>query len=362
MKKHIFLFSFLLGSMAYGSAIEPLLQDNLMGNNRPYRIHLISPESNLKITRGPLTFSWEPSISPDSISITIQKYEVTFWSNNKGFRKTFEVNYSDSVSSGTLQFDECRKVFKRHGRYFWRVRAFTAESGILSSDTKSFQIKLFGLGKQRTMWIYPYAVQFQYLHHVQTDEYLAFLRNIDPNIYLRSYSEIGLIFKQDAFLFSFLTLQECFFIQSNVGLGGKISAKVRLFKNDYFALYPRMEGSSSWYSYGLAQYNSTAYYLMTGFELAVMPKGHIVLKGNYVPVYRIHYQNLEDRLRTVEGFGWEFGVQLTIPQSIIAPFNIFGLNIELQRIPLGFSIRKIHDQYTDVDMEMRRFSISYHFR
>jgi len=323
-----------------------------------YHIRLLAPKENFKITKGSIVFKWEP-IQKDSIR-QIEHYDVMFWSSTGGFFQNFRVAAQDT-SVQTLFFENCRDIFKRHGWYNWRVRAVDAGE-ILRSEPRSFQALVPDLNTSKFLWLYPYAVQVKYIHRIQSPEYKAFLREIYPNTHLRSYSDIGLIFKQESFPIKKMALEELFSLQSNIGVGIQLTAVYDLYENKYIALQPECSGSVSWFSFGLAQYNSSAFHFSTGFELAIMPKKYIILEGHFIPASHIHYQTNKKELLTFKGYGWDFGIQIIIPQSIIPSFDFLGLHIETQRLPFSFNIQHIRDSYTKTDMEVRCFTLSYRFR
>lgn len=334
-------------------------QQEEMKEGRFYQIQLLSPKPNFKITEGRIVFEWE-MVQQDSVR-KIEYYDVMFWASSGGYFRNFRVAAQDSSIIQTLVFENCREIFKRHAWYNWRVRAVD-QGEILRSESRSFQILVPELKTSKFLWLYPYSVQVRYVHRVQSEPYKAFLKNIYPNTHLRSYSDIGLVFKQESFPLKKMTFEELFSIQSNIGVGAQLTAQYDLYENKYIALQPECSGSVSWFSFGLAQYNSSAFHFAAGLKVAIMPKKYIVFDGHFIPASHIHYETNERELLTFEGYGWDFGIQIIIPQSIIPSFDFLGLNIETQRLPFRFSIKQIHDSYTGTDMKVRCFTLNYCFR
>jgi len=67
----------------------------------------------------------------------------------------------------------------------------------------------------------------------------------------------------------------------------------------------------------------------------------------------------ENGLRTFDGKGWEAGVRMLVPRTILNSFKLFGLEIDLEKIPIEFRFSRIHDAYTGLDLDVRRIGIGY---
>ena len=208
-------------------------------------------------------------------------------------------------------------------------------------------------------WVFPYTIQFQYTHRIQSQEYKDFLNQISPTTSLRSFSDIGLGFHQEKFLVSFIELQEKLFILSQIGIGYEISARLKMIKSLYFGIYPQCSIASSWFSTGLKDYSSKQSSVCIGGDLIVMPYGSLTIRGSWIPVYHIRYALKSGELRTFLGNGWELGVRVLIPHKIINPFRIFHLEIDFQKIPLEFHLSQIRDEYTGTLMKIRRMSVCF---
>jgi len=329
----------------------------------PSTFILLAPEMGTVITDGPVDFRWEDRGDPDPPDYRVQKFEITFWSEKTGFKRTFTVIPDDSSDGDgiiTLSFDDSRNVFKRHGTYYWRVSAFDSEEHKTNSEIRRFVVGLSSSIKRRSLsWVFPFAVQFQYSHRFRSQEYRDFLNLINPTTSLRSFSDLGFLFRQEKFLLPFIEFQEKLMILSQIGIGFEISSRLKIIKNDYFALYPQGGVMSSWYSTGLRDYSSTFNSAKLGCDLIFMPSGSLMIRGSWIPVYRIRYALKDGELRTFQGEGWEIGVRVVIPHKIINTFRIFNLEIDFQRIPFEFHFSRIRDEYTGTLMEVRRISIGF---
>ena len=318
---------------------------------------LIDPEQKAMLENGPVVFRWK---KPDISDSHIKKYEVAFWSNRKGFGKKFTVVPDDlGKETSYLEFNDFRNVFKRHGNYYWRVTAYDSVGGRRTSEIRNFMVGIPSIREGFVPWTFPYAVQFQYTHRPQTNDFKAFLTTVDPVKSLKSFADIGFIFHQNNFFGSPIDVQEKLFILSQFGFGAEISSRFRILRNTYFSLYPQMSFASYWYSTGIKNYSSTLRTFQIGMNFMFMPKGYLTLRASWIPSYKLRYSTKLGELRTFLGSGWEYGFRLIIPRNIIDNFQIFGLDIDFRRIPLEFHVSHIRDKYTKTKMNMQRFSISY---
>ncbi len=329
--------------------------------NRPHDFKLLSPQKNVTIVQGPLKFTWENNGDPDPPDFRVNYYEVTFWSENQKFNETFKVIPDDSVNEVIrgLEIKDYRKVFRRHGRYYWKVTAFDAGGNQTSSEVWNFIINIPEIEEEFTPWAYIYAIQFQYNHRLHTDEYLAFLKNVNPNMHMRSYSELNFVFRQEKLLIPFIEMEEKISLLSQVGIGGEISSHIRMLQNLYFSLCPYASIATGWYSTGLRDYANTFIAAHLGCDMFMMPRGYISLHVSWLPTYHVRYIEKGEYLRTFLGEGWEYGVRFIISNAVIKMFRFLGMEIDFQRIPLEFHFSQIRDQYSGTLLRMRRMSIGY---
>ena len=329
-------------------------------NRQRFHFTLVSPKKKTMVMNGPVTFRWQRLGDSGFLRSRIQRYEVVFLSSRGGFRKTVTVFPEDSEEKEvTLKFEDCRKIFRMHGTYYWQVAAFDVEGNQTISEKWNFKVGIPRSQEDLNPLAYPYAVQFQYCHRFHSPEYGDFLKNLYSTKPIQSFSDVALVFRQNDFLVPSMEFQERFFILSQIGLGCEVSTRYRVLRNLYFALYPRVCVESHWFSTGLEDYSSTLYSVSLGFDWVIMPKGYVSFRSSWVPVYRIRYFDKEGGLRTFLGKGWEFGVRLIIPDHIVNTFRILGIEFDFRRIPLTFYFGHIRDQYSNTLMKIRRFSIEY---
>jgi hypothetical protein len=331
-----------------------------LDEDRPYPFPLISPKTNHEVIKGKLTFIWEKRENHTIPESEIDQYEISFWSHKRRFRKTYTVSKGDSGAE-QVQFvlEECRKIFPRHGRYYWRVTAVNPQGRRTSSEIRSFTVRINRVGKGFSMQPFNYEVQYQYTHRLSTEEYKIFLSQVSPTASMGSFSDFSLIFRQQELWSSYVDFEERIFILSQFGMGVELSGRFRMLKNIYFAMHPRISVSSSWYSTGLSKYTSMLTSVSVGCDWSFLPSGHVTLQTNWIPMYRIRYAELEGDLRTFQGEGWEMGIRLIIPHKILKPFRFLGFEFDFERIPIEFSAAFIEDEYTGTLMKIRRLSIGY---
>lgn len=327
---------------------------------KSHHFFLLAPDKNATVTEGPLTFMWEDGRNTYFPNFDIERYEVTFWSKRRDFGKSFTVTPDDSIEGKVyLTFNDCRKVFRRHGRYYWRVTAFDTNGNHTDSEVWSFVVGIPEVRGVFTPWAYLYAIRFRYSHRLHTPEYIEFLENLQPSTNLRSYSDMGFVLRQSGSWLTFMEAQEKFYILSHIGVGFELSSRFRLLKNLYFSLYPQGSVESCWFATGLEDYSSTMYSVRVGCDWVIMPSGYLSLRSSWVPAYRVRYLEQGRELRTFMGEGWELGIRIIISRNILSSFRFLGMEIDFRRIPLEFYFSQIRDQYSGTLMKMRGVSIAY---
>ena len=273
------VFVFFLPMMFYFVSVAGLMGAHLSTgfsqSRRPHYFALLRPEENTMVVEGPLTFVWENRGDPDPPDFRVQRYEIKFWSKRRDFGRSFTVLPDDSSRLVSLRFEEMREVFRRHGRYYWRVLAFDEEGNQTSSGVWGFVVGMPQVAKRFLPWSYPYAVQLRYTHRLASTAYREFLRTVYPTTHLRSFSDLGLVFRQDGLGTSSLIVQEKFSVLSNVGFGGEFSAWLRLLSNSYFSLRPTGRTAVNWFSTGLEHYSSVQYDFFIGCDCVFMPRQYV---------------------------------------------------------------------------------------
>lgn len=323
---------------------------------------LIGPRNHIKVSDGPISFIWRKQIQGDLADFDLQRYEIVFWSKRRGFGKTFTV-YPES-DSDQVKFDikECKDIFRRHGKYYWQVRGFDFQGNIILSETKDFVIELPKIRGHFISWTYPYEVQFQYTQRIKTEQFQTFLQGITSKNHLSSYSDLSLLFLQDGIFKPFIETQERVFLSSQIGLGLEFTLRLKLLDGYYFSLFPTGSSQIHWFSTGLKDYTSLLYSAKIGADWVFNPGKHLVLNASWIPSYRVHYNEIFNHLQTYKGDGWEWGIQITVPNSIIPVFRLFNTEIDFHRIPIDFHISRVQDEYTGTIMKMRNFRIGYRFQ
>jgi len=322
-------------------------------------ISLKAPSDKLTIYSEKIQFRWEWK-SSEMLVQTLQKYEIHFWAKTGRFENIYTIPSENSnIGDVTFQIDSCRAVFRRHGRYFWKVTAFFNDGSQVVSRSRSFYIGIPELLGKLSSDPFVYALQFDYNHRRRTPGYQAFLKTVNPNSHLRSYSDLRIIFRQSNLGIPTLELEENFIILSQIGLGLDVNTRFRLLRTTYFSLYPLGGAGANWSSTGIQDFSTSLYHTFVGGAVAFMPRGFLTFRACWIPHYHIRYSHVEDDLRTFQGEGWEAGIQIVISQNILKPFRFLGMEIDFERIPISFSISQIEDSYTGTKLSMRKLGLRY---
>lgn len=326
------------------------------------KVLLVSPENRKVVKHDPLVFSWEFVDIPNS-DIIIDRYEVSFWTEGRGYRRTYTVVVQDSAPDrGQLRFEDPREVMRRHGSYAWRVTAITDQGGRIVSGVRNLRVEVSHIQETFLPWVYPYAIEAGGIQRLKTKDYNAFLNKLLSTKPMEDYADLCLTFRQGNLLFRSLELQERLCLLSSVGIGFEVMMRFCLLRTTYFSLLPRISINSHWFSAGLEDYTSTLYSVEMGAEWSLMPRGFLTFRTSYIPVYRIRYTETGGGLRTFQGEGWEWGARIIIPNHIMRPIRILGLEIDFQRIPIGIYASRIRDDYTGTVMNNRRYTVGYLLR
>ncbi len=324
-------------------------------NQKPRPFALLAPRDNEQIAEGIVSFIWENRGDPNPPDFKVRSYVVNFWSKKKGFGKTFTVFPKDTNKIVQLKLNNFRRIFNRRGKYYWKVTAYNVEGNYRTSETRSFVVKFSNFRWNLVSENYSYGIRFQYTHRLRLPEYKKFLKKVYPTIPMRSFSDISLVFRQGRAL----KFEERFLLLSQAGVGCEVLSKLRLIRNLYFSLYPYVGALFSSFSRGLENYTSVSYSMYVGGDLVIMPRGYVTFKGSWIPTYNIRYSETDGGLRTFQGRGWEVGVRVIIPRTILNNFKFLGMEFDFQRMPLEIYFGDIRDQYSGTLMKMRRVSIEY---
>ncbi|MDM7925181.1 MAG: hypothetical protein QUS35_04095 [bacterium] len=326
---------------------------------RPARILLVTPTDGRKIDGQAVLFSWKAEETDSTFKPGF--YEVQIWDKAKNFRRTVRVQAEDSTGYGQAWIHNPRQVFRKHGAYLWRVVALDGNGRQRISGTRRFvmpppRIKplMAGPGK-------GHSLRLEYNHWSDFDSYRRFTDPLYPKTHLKSYADIGIGFRQSWETAVPFTVQERLLLLSQIGMGAELTPRVRILQNTFLAVDPWVRGRQCWYSTSLKHYSGTISEIAAGTDVVVMPGGHLVLSGAWLPVNRIRYGLRGGGLRTLQGAGWEAGVTVTLPRSLLSVIRVAGVNVDFQRMPIGFVFGRVDDGLTDIRLDYRRFSIEYLF-
>jgi hypothetical protein len=322
-------------------------------------LQLRTPDADRRIQNGNILFSWNV-VGGDSVFHS-RWFDLQIWDKKKRFKRTFRVESRDTTDYGQVTVFDGRHVFKRHGKYYWKVIGIDSAGRQLTSGTNAFVIPAPKLEKRFAQPFFPFAIRYQYNHWSNFNAYQSFIRTVYPKNQLQSHSDLSLGFHQAWGETAGFELQERLLLLSQVGLGAELTPRVRLVRNTFVALTAWGRGKQCWYSTGLENYASTMTEAAIGCECAVMPGGNLSVSGAWIPVQRIRYGLLGGGLRTLEGSGFEAGVRVTMPRSLLSTIRVFGFDLDFQRIPVGVEFGRIKDGYSGIRLDTRRFNIEYLF-
>jgi hypothetical protein len=334
-------------------------QSNQVPSGKPSRLLLLSPAGDKRITGGTLQFFWK--LQDREPSFRIKHFELRIWDRKKRFQNTQIVTPRDTSGYGFYQVFDVRGIFKHHGKYYWKVLAVDSTGNQTVSFTYAFIVPAPKLKARILQADYPFSLHTQYNHWSNIAEYRSFIGPLYPKSQMQSYTDLGFGFHQSWGETANFELQERLLLLTQIGLGAEIVPKIRILQNAFITLTPWSRGRQCWYSTGLDQYASTMTEAAFGCDCAVMPGGNVVLSGAWVPMHRIRYGLREGGLRTLKGRGFEAGIRLTMPKSILANVKFFGSDIDFQRVPLTIVFGRIKDEYTGIHLDYRKFTLEYLF-
>jgi hypothetical protein len=323
------------------------------------RLLLITPADKRKVEGPAILFSWKAQDADSTFKPG--RFEVQIWDKAKKFRRTLRTAPVDSTGYGQTWVTNPRQVFRKHGSYLWRVVAFDDHGRQRVSETRRFimpppRIKPLMAGPRN-----GYSLRFTYNRWSEFDSYRRFTDPLYPKTHLKSYVDLGIGFRQSWESAIPFTIQERLLLLSQIGMGAELTPRVRILQNTYLSVDPWLRGRQCWYSTSLKQYSGTLSEIALGADAVVMPGGHLVLSGAWLPVNRIRYGLRGGGLRTLRGTGWEAGVTVTIPRSLLSVVRIMGVNVDFQKIPLSVVFGRVEDDLTDIRLDYRKFSVEYLF-
>jgi hypothetical protein len=318
-------------------------------------IRLISPYSNYRFSTRHLAFQWQLADSSGFQPIT---YEIRVQSR---FRQTtFDTTLRATGSAmERLTLTNARKHFKKHGRYVWQVRAVNADHEVMKSVTREFYIPPPATYQNRRLQQYPFALKWVSTRRLQRADFDQLLDSAYPKTHLQGHSDLCLVFSH--YLRFGFELEEQVSLNTQVGLGGGINARWRLYENVVIGFYPSLSAGICWFGTGLQRYSSRQSHATMGLDVVINPKGYLSCNARWIPAYRLHYAEKADGFRVFEGEGWEWGAKITIPKTILTPFTMLGLQIDFERMPIEYTYSRIKDDYTGVIMPTQCIGVSFLF-
>lgn len=326
---------------------------------RSARLLLITPADGRKVEGQAILFSWKAQ----EFDSTFQPgfFEVQVWDKAKKFRRTLRISAEDSTGYGQAWIHNPRQVFRKHGSYLWRVVAFDGNGRQRISGTRRFvmpppRIKPLMAGPER-----GHSLRLEYNYWTDFDSYRRFTDPLYPKTHLKSYADLGIGFRQSWETAVPFTMQERLLLLSQIGMGAELTPRIRILQNTFLAVDPWVRGRQCWYSTSLKHYSGTISEIAAGTDIVVMPGGHLILSGAWLPVNRIRYGLRGGGLRTLQGDGWEAGVTVTIPRSLLSVVRVAGVNVDFQKMPLSVVFGRVQDDLTDIRLDYRRFSIEVLF-
>ncbi len=333
----------------------------LFGTGLSEEIVLVSPHSNFKITKGSIDFTWENYIIDFGDTLTAAQYELMIWSRNRPFLRKFHYNHEPGEAVCTYFMHEIRNQIRRHGHYFWQVKATDEKGKVYHSSVRRFKIEIANRVTRTEKWTHPYSLHLQWNHRFQTAELVSFIENIQPNNHFKDFTELGFVLHQKQNFKPYLHFSEKCYLISQIGIGFDISAEFQLHQNRFIALKPYTAAKYNLFSTGVHNFSNSLFHWQAGIRWRLSPKGNVTIQTGYIPEYKIRYAQEGRELRTWTGEGYEAGVYLTVPSDFIKTFSVFGVNINLRKLPVYISYTKIHDVYSKIHLKMRRVTFLYQF-
>ena len=355
--KKICIFGMLV-SLGIGMSIHA---NTVLGEQSDTKITLTAPHNHYQLNTKTVLFQWMIDQISDSMQFVPVYYEVMFWSKHRDFSLIRTV-YPRESNHAKLRIIDATHYFRRHGRYYWQVQAVDENGQRLNSGIREFVIPIPKQMQSMMPAMFPYAIQWQQIRRLNRGDFKQLLNTTYPKIHLQGHSDLCLVFRQPFFWNYNIDMEEHFLFNSNIGLGGGLTVRWRLYENLFFALHPTASLNICWYATGLERYSSIRYETFTGCDLIINPKGYISSNIRWIPGYRFHYSVKDDGFHIFEGTGWEWGIKLVIPRTIMTPFHMLGIEMDFERMPIEYTYSRIKDDYTGVIMPTQKIGISFLFQ
>lgn len=315
-------------------------------------IQCVWPKWNAKIVNDTLQFQWRRVNIPKPEYF--KKVQLQFWKEKKRFNFQLSLPPEDTVYAMTT----LRTVFRRHGRYFWRVVGWDSLGREIVSATSQFWVSSRGIERKRPSFFYPYTLCWQYMHWMEYPEYKTLIQEVYPRMHFQSFWDVGFGFRHSKNDFESI---ERFFILSRGGIGAEWNSRVQLIHTPYFAIFPWSRIRFSWVSTGLKHYPNTQAEVALGSEFSLMPGGYLVFIGGWIPQYYFRYGLKNGKIQSISATGYEIGVRCRIPRAILPDPKILGTELDFQRIPIVLIMGSLYDAHSGNHFSFRRIGIEYHF-
>jgi len=326
VKKNYIIFTFVL-------LFSPLVSSHTQG----FEIDLMLPKDNAVVTEDTLNFKWK-------CPFDINRYLLIITIGDGSFKR--EIIVFDNNTEIIYTLKNVKKILNRSGSYKWQIKALQPGKELLS-PVRSFKIRLNNNKKSIPPSDYVHAVEFQIVNRHRTLEFNDFLKNVNSKYSFQDFKSLGIVFRQNGLLFSFLDFLEKIYLLSQTGMGFSVNSRMNLDKNVYFSFYPAVDVSSMWFSTGINRFSSKITSSAFGFDLELMPRKFITVSTRWLSTYKIQYADKNGELNIFNGKGWQVSLKFVISNNIIRKFNLFGMKIDFEKLPIRLTYNKIKDCATD---------------
>jgi len=306
-----------------------------------FEIDLLLPKENAIITEDTLNFKWK-------CPFKINRYSLIITVEDGSFKR--EIIVFDDNTEIIFTLKNVRKILKKSGIYKWQVKALQPGEELIS-PVRNFRVRLNNNKKFIPPSNYIHAVEFQIVNRYKTSELNAFLENVSSKYSFGDFKSLGLVFRQQGLLFSFLDFLEKIYLLSQTGMGLSVNSRIDFGNNVFFSFYPAFDVSSMWFSTGINRFSSKIMSSSLGFDLELMPRKFITFSARWLPTYKIHYADKNRELNVFNGDGWQVSLEFLISNNIIRKFSLFGLKIDFEKLPIRLTYNKIKDGVTDQVIE-----------
>jgi len=79
----------------------------------------------------------------------------------------------------------------------------------------------------------------------------------------------------------------------------------------------------------------------------------------WLPDYKINYSNKEKKIKVFNGEGWQISLEFVISNNIIRKFELFGMKIDLEKIPIRYTYNRIKDNNSNQVIETQMIYFIY---